>query len=213
MSHIIDTTEITQGALTFRVEIIHDEDQSRPWENADGHGPVRESSVRHSRGYDSGKRPGERPLNDPDRNQYQFFYDWQAAVATARTEWGISDDKVTELTNKLGRLPTAGECAVAAAEADFQFLRAWCNDEWVYVGVRVTLLERNEDDELVEAEGGTHTSDSLWGVEFWQYQSITSEDNAYVLDVANEMANSIGTDHLEEQAERGYWNARDVETR
>jgi hypothetical protein len=44
--------------------------------------------------------------------------------------------------------------AAAAAMADFERLRGWCNDEWHWCGVVVTLNT-----------GGTEHEASLWGIE------------------------------------------------
>lgn len=65
--------------------------------------------------------------------------------------------------------PSARAYAAAAARADYEFLRAWCNDEWSYCGVIVTAY-RNRI-ELGRA--------SLWGIE--------SNAGEYLRDVANEL--------------------------
>lgn len=69
---------------------------------------------------------------------------------------------------------TSGEQAHNAAEADFQRLRAWCNDGWYYVGVTLS----------VSRKGVTLTDDyahALWGIE--------SDSGAYLTEVANELLN------------------------
>ncbi|WP_217468778.1 hypothetical protein, partial [Staphylococcus aureus] len=46
--------------------------------------------------------------------------------------------------------------AAKAARADFEYLRAWCQDEWYWVGIIVTLLD--------EDGNKTDIRDSLWGM-------------------------------------------------
>jgi hypothetical protein len=92
---------------------------------------------------------------------------------------------------------------------DYEFLRGWCNDQWSYVGVTVTLMVEDEDGELVESDD-PELEDSLWGVE-------TFDD--YHMEVAYENAGNIVRVYHEKQAaaareeiERIYWAERDVET-
>lgn len=66
---------------------------------------------------------------------------------------------------------TRREYAAGAARADFERLRAWCLDEWHYVGVRVSLLN---------ATGG---SEALWGIE--------SDSEDYIREVARELADEV----------------------
>ncbi len=144
----MDTIEM--HGLTFRVEHHPDYDHGAPWENVDLLGSVDEG--RRS------KRPGERVINAPDgRYGWRSFYDFAGAVAKARAE-GMS-----------------GELAAEAAERECEWLRAWCEDRWSYIGVEVTLLD---------AEGNaTDYSDALWGVD---------DDGDYAKTVANDLALEIG---------------------
>ena len=63
--------------------------------------------------------------------------------------------------------------AAGAAMADYNRLRAWCRDDWQYVGVTVTAV--SDDDEEAESMGA-----SLWGIE--------SDCAAYLWEVAEELA-------------------------
>lgn len=72
--------------------------------------------------------------------------------------------------------PSARAYAANAARADYEYLRAWCNDDWHYVGVIVTASRNGI--ELGEA--------SLWGIE--------SSDSSYLLETANELADEALTD-------------------
>lgn len=139
---------------TFRVEFPRDDTSGAPWEMADGHRPVSEWVIREA-------REGEKVLCG-DWNHYRY-YDFEQALRIAIVdEWGTADG------------PQPGESTTdyrtRAVEADFEYLRAWCNDEWSYVGVVVTL---DGDDERA----------SLWGIE--------SSDVAYLTEVAYEMADEI----------------------
>lgn len=125
----MDTIEI--DGLTFRVTLEADQDAGEPWNNVDTLGSV---SIWTSRP----KASGERVLNS-DRRGHKRFYDYAAAVRNARRE-GLTEPQ-----------------AVEAADREFDWLRAWCDDRWSYVGVIVTLLD-------VEGNA-TDISDAIWGVE------------------------------------------------
>ena len=68
---LFDDSTFDYKGHTFHVSFPSDED-STPFD-FDGHGPVRKTSDRHAEG-SSDKKPGERPLNQPDRREYQFYY-------------------------------------------------------------------------------------------------------------------------------------------
>lgn len=124
-----------------------------PWENEDGHGPVSDWTTRS-------KRAGELVLNR-DRGSFRY-YDFAAAVALARRDgWGEE-----------GR--TAGERAAHAAQADYDRLRRWCNDDWSYVGVIVTAYAE---------DGRKLDSSSLWGIE--------SDAGDYLAEVAKELTEEL----------------------
>ena len=134
---------ITIDGREYRVEIEQDEFADAPWDNSDGHGPVRRSNRRHVEG-ESDKRPGERPLNSPSRHEYQFYYDWQSACLTARADgWNHAP---YDAPNRVQR----------AVQADFDYLRGYLAGDWCYVSVTVTDDETGESDTLcgVEDIGG-----------------------------------------------------------
>lgn len=98
----------TSGLVTVRW--YYDQDSGPPWEQADGHGPVR--NLNHARD----KRPGERPFG-----HHGWFYDWQEAIKIAKRDgWGPG---------------TPAE----AVEADFKYLKGWVNDDWFYCGYVVEI--------------------------------------------------------------------------
>jgi hypothetical protein len=133
----MDTIDIKIGDqdLTFKVEFTDDTGAGAPWGNSDGHGVVSEWTTRP-------KRAGELLLNQ-DRNSKRY-YDFAEACRTALREgWDMA-------TNK--------EQAAKAARADYEFLRAWCTDQWRYVIIDVTLLdEEGEPTEVRDALCGVET--------------------------------------------------------
>lgn len=195
---LYDGDTFTVDGFSFRVKFEDDTNIGPPWLECDGHGPVRQSRGQHRN--QDGKRPGERPLNDPDRNQYQYYYDWQKACELARVDgWNAEPFEAP------GRV-------LRAVQSDFDFLRAWVNDKWRYVGVIVERL--NEDEEAVDES-------SLWGVESFKDYHV---DVAYEL--AGELISKANHEKREalnaaartrraakkEAGERAYWASRDVET-
>lgn len=146
---------------TFVIAILQDDDASPPWERSEGHGTVTDWTTRD-------KEPGELVLNEDGRSKR--YYDFAAACATARKEWGLSPDNLAELETRLGRKATAREIASEAARRDFDFLRAWCNDEWHYVGVVLFEIPRGEivtnPESFADKEPFAETnSAALWGIE------------------------------------------------
>ena len=135
-----DTLEL--NGMTFKVEFHDDFYSEKPWDQCDGHGPVRKAT----RGYDGNitKRPGERVLYAGDRGEYSWVYDWQAACKMAREDgWNAPP---YDAPNRIQR----------AVQADFDHLQAWCDGQWSYVGITVTHIK---DD------GTEGDSESFWGVE------------------------------------------------
>lgn len=124
---------------TYKVEWIHDDGMGAPWEEHDGHGIVSDWTTRD-------KTPGEWVLLS-DRHSKRY-YDAQATMERAKAEgWNTAPY----------HWKTKGEQAAAAVKADFEHLRAWCDDRWHWCGIVATLLDEEGD----ETE---HTA-SLWGFE------------------------------------------------
>lgn len=150
-------TEI--DGFTCIATIYTDDDSTPPWDRSDGHGPVSEWTARK-------KEPGERVLCY-DRNSYRY-YDFQEAVKIARRDgWRVHPEHSTD---------QPGKVAAEAAEADFKFLKSWCDDRWHYVGVAVTV-EKNDIRLTGEYEH------ALWGIEC----NLSSDGNDYLTEVANEL--------------------------
>lgn len=168
--------------LTFCATIEHDDGMGHPWDEHDGHGPVREIRACSYSGRPV-KRPGERILMF-DRS-YGWAYDWQAAMQQARAEgWGLADEAMADLEKKLGHAPTPGEVIHAAVERDFDHLRRYATDQWHWVGVVVTLLDM--DDEPTDQRA------SLWGME--------SDCDDYLesvrIELADQIADEVGDDTI-----------------
>lgn len=120
---------IIKDGYRFGVSFTPDLDTGEPWLNNDGHGIV-------SRWTNRPKTPGERILTQ-DRAFFRY-YDWEATIAKAhREEWGV----------KGGQLDgeTVGAYRARAVQADFDYLAAWCRDEWRYLSVDVALLDEAGD--------------------------------------------------------------------
>lgn len=161
---MMDTIEL--DGLTFRVDVEPDHDMRAPWEERDGHGPVRKIRDDCYRGRPV-KRPGERVLTF--ERSHGYAYDMQGAMRIALADrWGVANPEGM----------TRRQIAAAAVENDYQRLRAWCNDEWHWCGVVVTLLD-------VDGRS-TRTTQSLWGFE--------SDSPEYHDETAHDLASEIATD-------------------
>lgn len=151
-----DQATIEIDGFTVTATVHRDEDSGPPWKDSDGHGPVTEWVRRD-------KLPGERILAS-DRGSHRFYDVAEAVRIAKRDGWG-------------GEGKTAGERAANAVERDFKYLQAWCNDEWFYVGVAVT----------VSRDGVQLTDDydhACWGID-----ANSGEDNNYLAEVANDYIN------------------------
>lgn len=192
MKQFTDTDEtIHLGAWTATVQIEHDSDTGAPWNESDGHGSVSDWTARD-------KHPGELKLCDG--RFYDYAAACRTALAdkwgsmrpyTVRTyhrhgAWfaratayrlpdllvvaGSEHDARRKMWDMYRATMTRRQWAANAAMADYEYLRGWCNDEWSYVGVIVTVTDH---------AGNEIGTASIWGVE-------TSTPD-YPLDVANEI--------------------------
>lgn len=147
------------------VRIEYDDSMGEPWKEHDGHGEVSEWTTRD-------KRPGERILHS-DRGSHRY-YDFAGAVELARKDgWGCSHVTTMDELHAHNGHATAREMAACAAQQDFDRLRAWCNDQWQWIGVIVAVYD---------AGGEKVADDSLWGIE---------SDGDYWRTVAAENINTI----------------------
>jgi hypothetical protein len=150
-------TRVVEGK-TYLVQWEYDHHCGCPWDECDGHGPVSEWETR-------AKKPGEWVLTKS--MGASRFYDFQAAMKLAKKDrWNT----------KPYTWATKGQQAEAAVRADFEFLRRWCNDQWFYCGIVVTLLDDDEEK--------TDVSHSLWGIE--------SDAQDYIETVINDLIDECG---------------------
>lgn len=173
------------GGYSVVVKLDFD-DCGPPWENSDGHGPVSDWTTR-------AKRPGERVLCD-DRS-HKRFYDFAAAVEQAKREnWGAPPYEIG----------TKGEKAVRAANADFEFLRGWCTNQWHYLVVDLTLYFRGTEIDEIDC-GWIESLNDYWR------EWVAGEVNAVIAAHKEERAETARAAR-HERNERRYWAARDVIT-
>jgi hypothetical protein len=151
-----DTIHAHIDGFDITATIERDDDSGPPWNECDGHGPVSEWTGR-------GKRPGERVLIE-DRGSKRF-YDYQEAIKIAKRDgWDAAPYGGTR-----------GEQAARAVEKDFEVLRAWCNDEWNWCGIRLSVSRNGVMLDECAA--------SLCGIEM----NYPGSDNAYLTEVANDL--------------------------
>ena len=168
MPNIIETIE--RDGYMFRVEHEYDHDAGCPWEREDGHGSVRHAKANYTGHPD--KRPGELVL-DGEFLRGGYVYDFADACEQARRDnWGSYG------WQGAGEGMTRRQFAAEQARNDYERLRAWCKDEWYYVGVIVTLLD-------IEGNA-TDAQQSLWGIE--------SDSEGYLGEVATQLANDCIND-------------------
>lgn len=196
MEYPFKTETIEHLGVTVRIEYLYDSDYGYPWDNDCGCGPVRKSNYRHGVNWctNGDKKPGERPLNCPDRNEHQFYYDWQTAMRIAkRDEWNTAP---YDAPNK----------ALRAVQANFDYCRGFLNDDWHYAGVVCTVLDAEGDE--------TTDDDSCWGFETFKDYHLTAGK-----EMAESLAESVHKAKLDnwryalrEARQRKYWASRDVVT-
>lgn len=154
------TISVKVGKLTVTATIERDDDMGEPWKEHDGHGPVSDWTSRD-------KAPGERVLYE-DRGSKRY-YDWQEAIKIAKRDgWDAKPYKTG----------TKGQQAARAVEADFQRLRAWCQDDWCWVGVRLSVSKGGVTLDKYAA--------SLWGIES-DSNDFGDDNYDYLTEVANEL--------------------------
>lgn len=172
--------------LIAKVRCKFDRDHGLPWKEEEGHGPVSEWVTRD-------KGPGERVLCEDRRSK--LYYDFAAAMKMAKRDgWGISEERKAALEKQEGVILTKAGIAALAVEADFDLLRRWCNNDWQYIVLYVTLHN---------AAGSQLDIDTVGGM---------SNDGDYWKEEAADMINTLHEKHLKEQAEITYWNEREIVT-
>lgn len=167
--YVGETITCEVDGFTCTATIHQDDTNTPPWENDCGHGPVSDWIRDH---------PDDHPewrVLSRDRSSARY-YKWDEAVEQAmRDSWGCSD-----------RLEGESDLAyrMRAVEQDYKFLRGWCDDEWTYVGVDVTI----------EREGVTLVDEfahALWGIESCSPEHCTDTANELLSEALDEARKAI----------------------
>jgi hypothetical protein len=154
-----ETLILEHAGFAITAKIWADDDTTPPWEREDGHGPVSDWVYRD-------KAPGELLLNTRRGTGATYrYYDFAKACRIARADgWDSKPYNTGQETKR--------QQAAKAARADFERLRAWCADDWQYIGVALQVSRAGVD---LTGEYGA----ALWGIE--------SDCADYITQVANEL--------------------------
>lgn len=161
-----ETFDFTHNGKQFRAFVEYDPDASAPWDREDGHVPVSDWVRRD-------KRPSEVIINS-DRGAYRFVCLREAHALARAQGWSLACADMQALCDKLNREPTKLEVISRAVQLDIERMRAWCADDWCYVGVCVSLLGANGQ------PVGDKYAAACWGIE--------SDCDDYIKEVARDMA-------------------------
>jgi hypothetical protein len=183
MEYPIDTQIIEHAGQTVLIEYFRDSDTEPPWERCEGHGNVTRVTSDWYTGQVK-KKPEQVVLHKGGYRSYSYLYDFADAMQTAKRDGWNAEPYSPE-----GDTP--GKKALRAVTADIEYLRAWCNDEWSYVGIVCTLLDSEGDK--------TDISDSCWGFE--TYKDYHETEGKRMAESANKETQNVI-----------YWNTRDVVT-
>jgi hypothetical protein len=193
------------NGIRFVAKLHRDDDSQAPWEESEGHGPVSDWTRRAKRPGEvivsmDGGSYRYYDLQEACRLARQDgwgapFYSCREETGAhglrrLRADWYIGRELHSHATawhddiNAAHReardamrdsYPSARAYHAAAAMADCEALRLWCDDQWFYVGVAVQAFYG--DTEL------TGEFDcALWRVEC----NYPNSDNSYLVEVANE---------------------------
>lgn len=204
-----ETFEFEHGGVAYVATIESDDTHGAPWKKEDGHGDVSEWTTRDKlpgelvlsedrrskRFYDFagackiarrdgwGFLPGRIVTDRFAHSGKRKFRAWIVNGTAEQTAYGPDANAAISALYKLHReRMTPRAYTAGAAMADFERLRAWCADEWCYIGA---VVRRAGD---CECCGET---ESLWGIE--------SDAGEYVREVATELAEQLA-DRLSDAA-------------
>ena len=116
------------------------DDEFTPWEYCDNEAGLVSDWKRRD------KKPGELILNTDGK--FKRFFDYQAACKYAlKYQWGSRDALPCD---------TKKQIASKAALNLFNYLRSWCDDEWKYRYIEITLInpDTNQETDLIASCGG-----------------------------------------------------------
>lgn len=164
----------------YDIEVAYDNDAAAPWERCDGHGVVT--------GWQSRDEYKDEWVLNSERYSYRY-YDFKASLALSLKDgW---DAPPYAQGSKL-------EQAVRAVRADYEYLRRWCNDDWWYVGIIVTLY----DEQDVEID-----SESCWGYDSDSTTFLTSEARDWVAGMIKQHRRNLRQSRLEKQIDGRFNDA------
>lgn len=139
-TNVVERKQVVKDGYKFRVDVVSD-NQSSPWED--------EWELIEVRGRRD-KAPHHRKVPNSS-----FVVDMRKKVKQAKKDgWRPPEDFLQR--NLKGRNPTAGTLAMLAVESTFK-RACQCGDYWSYVGVVVTLLDKDGV--------STDIDQSCWGFE------------------------------------------------
>ena len=203
---IHDGDIVTFNGRDYRVNFEQDDDHGAPWEDCDGHGIVSEWTTRDKRPGERVLNSDGRSKRFYDvqatmqlaQQECWSLSDKEMAelleklarprivrrVVESRyhVENGIRKDYITEWKTVTipGRDPakplTRGEIVAAAVDADYEFLRSWCNDEWHHCGIVVTHIPHGMEPGEVENDYGH----AVWGFADNDYEYLTREAHSII---------------------------------
>lgn len=200
-----DSIECESGPFTIRATIEHDSHTGAPWEECDGHGPVSDWTTRAkrpgelvlstSRGrkrfYDYqatcriarrdgwGWMPGKVITVQNSGGVWHSWCDTGAEYPIYNTGGYADINAAIRGVYALHRATmSARQYAARAAMREYEALRAWCDDEWYWCGIVVTVTHTETDTELA--------SESLWGND----ANHPNGDNSYLTECATDLAES-----------------------
>ena len=130
-----------QNINGYEFKIVNElDDDITPWEYCDNEADLVSDWTQRD------KKPGEMILNTDGK--FKRFFDYQAACKYAlKYQWGSRD-----------ALPgdTKKQIASKAALNLFNYWRSWCDDEWSYRYIEITLInpDTNQETDLIESRGG-----------------------------------------------------------
>lgn len=198
-------TTFDRNGATYAAKIVPDEDHGAPWEEEYGHGPVSEWTTRDKlpgelvlnedrrakRFYDFQEAckiaraegwgfmpwPVKITPDNPARPDYTACGGWAEAGPHRAYDPENFNKAVAAVYAAHRATMTPRQYSAAAAMADYDHLRRWCNDQWHYVGVIVAPVcpccEEVQEDRAA----------SLWGIE--------SDCGEYLSEVAIDLTSEI----------------------
>ena len=130
-----------QNINCYEFKIVNEQDiDLTPWEFCDNEADlITDWTLRD-------KKPGEMILNTDGK--FKRFFDYRAACKYALKYQLGSRDALPGDTKK--------QIASKAALNLFNYLRSWCNDEWTYRHISITLIDpdTNQETDFIESCGG-----------------------------------------------------------